>query len=197
MHRSFILLIVTVLTIPISSGCESDGTKSSAKSAQPAAAAKTLSPEARRNDVVYAYVDAIRADLSDGKAELINQVMRLSREESARFWPIYHDYEDELFALGDQRVEMTRKFVTAQTAQSLDDARAGELANEWFDFEEKRLELLRKYHKRIAAELSPLRAAQFTQVEHRVGTVIDLLIASELPLVRTPPRNSSTPPAKK
>jgi hypothetical protein len=59
------------------------------------------------------------------------------------------------------------------------------LARDWFDVESQRLALLRKYHDKIAAALSPVRAVQFTQIEHRMGTVVDLIIASDLPLVRT------------
>jgi hypothetical protein len=114
--------------------------------------------------------------------------MRLSPEESKTFWPNYHDYEEELFQLGDQRVELTRNFLTAQEGQGgqggLDNDRAAKLTDDWFAFENQRLQLLQKYQKMIAAQLSPVRAAQFAQIEHRVGTVMDLVIASELPLVR-------------
>jgi hypothetical protein len=144
----------------------------------------TLSPQARKSDPVYAYVDAVRNDLSDGKVQIINQVMRLTPEESKVFWPIYHDYEEELFDLGDQRVEVTRNFVKAQSGKAMDDKQATALADGYFKFETDRLELLKKYHKRISEELSPVRAAQFTQIEHRVGTVVDLVLASELPLVK-------------
>jgi hypothetical protein len=44
------------------------------------------------------------------------------------------------------------------------------------------LDLMQSAHGRIAKEVSPLRAAQFLQIEHRTNTVIDLVIASELPL---------------
>ena len=37
---------------------------------------------------------------------------------------------------------------------------------------------------RIASALSPLRAAQFGQIEHRFNTAIDVMIASEVPLVK-------------
>src|SRR4029079_9780399 len=132
-------------------------------------------PEARRADPVYSYVDDVRQDLSDGKVSIIHQVMRLSRDESMKFWPIYHDYEDELFGVGDKRVEMTRAFLKAQTSQSFDDAKAAALAKYWCETESQRLEILKKYHDKIAAELSPVRAVQFTQLEHRFDTVIDLV----------------------
>lgn len=182
------LLLFVIVLIPVATGCESQGAKPAAAAGSQAPASLAASPApgtaARHGDAVYAYVDSVRSDLSDGKARLINRVMGLSSDESAKFWPIYHDYEKELFALGDQRVETTRAYVNAQASGSLDNARAAALTDDWFRFESQRLELLRKYQKRIAAELSPIRAAQFTQIENRVGMVVDLLLASELPLVR-------------
>ena len=177
-------IVATSLLLLLVSGCES----SKPATAQPTQASSKLSPEMRKADLVYAYVDAMREDLSDGKAHIYNQVMRLTPEESKIFWPIYHDYEDELFTLGDQRVELTRGFANAMATRSLDDSRAATLTDEWFKFETQRLELLKKYQKQIASDLSPLRAAQFAQIEHRVSTVIDLAIASELPLVSGRPR---------
>jgi hypothetical protein len=191
------LLIPLALLAPIAIGCSnSDKSKASATAAPAAGKAETASlasvggaaqipatPAARRADPVYSYVDEARQDLSEGKVGVINQVMRLSRDESAKFWPIYHDYEDELFDLGDKRIEMTRAFLKAQSTGSLDNANATALTKDWFDTESQRLAILKKYHDQIAAEISPVRAAQFAQLEHRFDTVVDLLIASELPLV--------------
>jgi hypothetical protein len=194
------LFISVVLLAPIAIGCSnSDKSKASASAppagGKPAAATASLAsaggevqtpttPAARRADPVYSYVDEARQDLSDGKVNVINQVMRLSRDESAKFWPIYHDYEDELFDLGDKRIEMTRAFLKAQSTGSLDNDNATALTKDWFDTESQRLTILKKYHDQIASGISPVRAAQFAQLEHRFDTVIDLMIASELPLVR-------------
>ena len=185
MSRPFKLVVFALVTAT-AIGCAASEKPKPAAQGKAVTAAALVKPQARAADPVYAYVDEVRDDLSDGKARVINNVMRLTSEESAKFWPIYRDYEEELFALGDQRVELTRKLVTAQAGRTLDDATAASLTDQWFDFETKRLELMRKYQKQIASELSPLRAAQFTQIENRVGTVIDLVIASEIPLVRVP-----------
>lgn len=140
----------------------------------------------RSGDVLQEYVENLRADLKRGKVESLNRVMQLTPEESARFWPIYRDYEEEFFELGDRRLELIRTFGEAHIGHTLDDKLAGELATGWFDNEEKRLTLLKKYHAVLSKELSPIRAAQFAQVEHRFDVVVDLLIASELPLVEAP-----------
>jgi len=155
-------------------GCASKATDTS--SSMPL---KSLS----KNDPVYGYVEAMRKDLSRGKVEIITDVMRLNSEESKVFWPIYQDYESELFDLGDKRLELIRQFGADYQAHSLDDTKAITLADGFFQFEAAQLDLLKKYHAIIAKELSPLHAAQFLQIEHRVGTVTDLLIASEVPLI--------------
>jgi hypothetical protein len=180
--QRILFALVVVVAAANALGCAGDGNSKSNGSAK--TAAMKVTPEARAADPVYAYVDQVRGELTDGKTKLINDVMRMSPDESAKFWPIFRDYEEELFTLGDQRVEMTRAFVGAQNARTLDDATAARLTDQWFDFETKRLELLRRYQKQISSELSPLRAAQFTQIENRVGMVIDVVIASELPFVQ-------------
>ena len=135
-------------------------------------------------DPVRDYIDAVRIELFDGKVGLISGVMKLSDEEAEVFWPLYYEYELELFDIGDRRVELIEQFVAAHQTKVLDDIEAREMAAEWFKQGTDRLGLLKKYHELIANELSLLHAIQFLQIEHRVNTVIDLMIASELPFFR-------------
>lgn len=137
-----------------------------------------------QEDPVRDYIDAVRVELIDGKVGLISGVMKLSDEEAEVFWPIYYEYELELFDIGDRRVELIERFITAHQAKVLNDLEARKMAAEWFKQETDRLGLLKKYHELIANKLSLLHAIQFLQIEHRVNTVIDLMIASELPLFR-------------
>ena len=142
------------------------------------------SQTSNRADTVQDYVDAVRLGLMDGKVGLVTGVMKLSDEEAKVFWPLYYEYEYELFDIGDRRVELIEHVITAHQAKVLDDLEAKKMAAEWFKQETDRLGLLKRYHEMIANELSPLHAIQFLQIEHRVNTVIDLMIASELPLFR-------------
>jgi hypothetical protein len=163
--------------------------------AAPAAPAAAAAPVPVPPDpVLDIYVNAMRADLSDGKVKLVERVMKLGGDEANVFWPAYVDYESELFELGDQRVEVIRRFAAAQRSGKLEPRDAAELADGYFKVERQRLDLLKKYHDLLAKDLSPVRAAQFTQIEHRVGTVVDLMIAAELPLIRSA---AEAPPAAK
>ncbi len=44
------------------------------------------------------------------------------------------------------------------------------------------------YYQRISTAVSPIRAAQFLQVEHQLALFVDLSIASEMPVVGAPPQ---------
>ena len=83
-----------------------------------------------------------------------------------------------------------RQFAAAQRVGKMSDQQATTLADRYFQFESQRLDMLKKYHRILSKDLSPIRAAQFSQIEHRVGTVVDLMIASELPLVQAGPASA-------
>jgi hypothetical protein len=177
MKRTVTTFAVAVLLATFTLG----GCATSSKKSTPSAEAPSTS--VLRDPVLDAYVGAMRADFADGKVGIINGVMELTPEESKVFWPIYREYESELFETGDKRIDLIRRFFAAQSSGQLPDAAASELGDSYFALEQEQLDLRRKYHDIIAEELSPTRAAQFTQIEHRVATIVDLAIASEMPLI--------------
>jgi hypothetical protein len=178
MKLSMTACALAVLLATFTLGGCAKSSKASSATATPASSTELL-----RDPVLDAYIGAMRADLSAGKVGIINGVMGLSAEEAQVFWPLYREYESELFDMGDKRIDLIRRFAAAQTRGQLLDAAASELGDSYFALEQEQLDLRRKYHDIIAEELSPTRAAQFTQIEHRVATIVDLAIASEMPLI--------------
>jgi hypothetical protein len=77
----------------------------------------------------------------------------------------------------------------------LDNKVATDIATGWLNYQTQSVELLRKYNQRITEELSAIHAAQFLQVENRIGTIIDLAIAADLPIVQK--TSPATPAASK
>ena len=128
-------------------------------------------------------VELLRADLKSGKVAVFSRVMQLNDREATVFWPIYQQYETELFALGDRRLALIKKFTKAYHQQTLDNATAKDLTKDWFALQQDRLKLWKKYQKRIEKELSATRAAQFLQIENRINALLYLMIASEIPLI--------------
>lgn len=129
------------------------------------------------------YIELFRSDLSAVKVGTINEVMKLSEEESKGFWPIYRQYEVDLNKLLDTRVELITYFVNEHVNGTFTDEKAKDLASRWFNLQEDRLALWKEYYGKFEKALSPIRAAQFVQMEHQIALLIDLNIASEMPIV--------------
>ena len=56
-------------------------------------------PAAEVNDNIYNYLQLLRSDFNSAKVEIVNGIMKLSAEDAKKFWPIYREYENELFSL--------------------------------------------------------------------------------------------------
>ena len=93
--------------------------------------------------------------------------------------------------MGDRKLALIREFATLHFGGKLDNKQAADLAARWLKNTQERLDLWKKYHKQISKAVSPIRAAQFLQVEHQMALFIDLNIAAEMPAVGT------SPPARK
>ena len=49
------------------------------------------------------YVDLLRKDLKRDKVAIVTELMGLTPEEAAKFWPVYNEYDKALTKLGDER----------------------------------------------------------------------------------------------
>jgi Spy/CpxP family protein refolding chaperone len=66
------------------------------QSGQPQAAP---SPTDTQRDNVLEYIDLLRVDVQAQKAEIMGAMMGLGVDQSAKFWPIYGQYDAELMRL--------------------------------------------------------------------------------------------------
>ena len=141
-------------------------------------------PVLARVDDTRAYLEILRSDFNADKVALYNRVLQLTEPEAKKFWPIYRDYERELMKLSDQRLELIRDFFAHDEAGKLTNDASKEIANRWLKSVQARLDLWKKYHKKISEAVSPTRAAQFLQLENQLALFIDLAIASEMPAIK-------------
>jgi hypothetical protein len=128
-----------------------------------------------------AYVDLLRKDVKKDKVTIITELMDLSPEEAAKFWPVYNDYDKALTTLADERVALIRMY--AENYASMTDQVATKLATGVLDLDAKRNQLKRQYFERMSKSLSPKLAARFLQIDNQLEKIIDLQIASSLPVI--------------
>lgn len=155
-----------------------------AQDAAPAAssATQTAKKPATVQDLnTQEYITLLRKNVRSQKAKLMGAVMQLDADDAAKFWPIYKDYDGELSKLNDMRVANIHQY--AQDYTQMTDEKADQLVHNAFDFQKQRDDLLAKYYDKVKESLGAVTAARFVQVEHQLLLIIDLQIASELPVV--------------
>lgn len=127
------------------------------------------------------YVELLRADVRHQKSEIMGAVMALNIDESAKFWPIYNAYDGELTKLNNQRLANIQEY--ARSYDNMSDAKADELVQNAMEYRKQRAELLAKCYERVKGALGAVQAARFLLVEEQLLTIIDLQIASSLPII--------------
>jgi len=153
--------------------------KHPAATKQPPATAPPVSEAEKKN--IQAYIELLRTNVRQEKSQLMGEVMLLDVEDAKKFWPIYSDYNDELAKVNNLRSDNIQEY--ARTYTSMTDEKADELIKRALDYHKQRSELLGKYYDRFKQELGAITAARFVQVEHQLLMIIDLQIASSLPIV--------------
>jgi hypothetical protein len=128
------------------------------------------------------YEEVLRADLRAKHAEAIGKVMRLSGKEAEAFWPIFGEYQKDLKKLNDEKMNLLMEYL--KHYKNLTGEKAYELAEGVLDYEAGRVKLKRYYFKKFSKALSPQTALKFFQMENQIQALVDLQIASEIPLVK-------------
>ena len=142
-------------------------------------------PTSAEPDDLRAVLEELRSDVNGYKVRVLNQAMQLTGPEAEKFWPVYRQYEQELAGVAEQKIALLREFGDRSANGTLDNKAADRMAQQWLKNVQARLDLWKKYRKKIAKAVSPARAAQFLQVEHQVALFMDLNIAAEMPALRT------------
>ena len=161
--------------------CLSSGQAAVAQTKTPAPAKSGATAQTPQELNIKEYINLLREDVSAEKAKLLGAVMQFDAEDAAKFWPIYRDYDSELKKVNDLRVANVLEYARSYSAMT--DDKADQLTKNAMSYEKQRDELLGKYYERIKQELGATTAARFVQVEHQLLTIIDLEIASSLPVV--------------
>jgi hypothetical protein len=133
------------------------------------------------NQNIQAYIELLRTDVRQQKAEDMGAVMQLSAADAAKFWPIYSEYDAELTKLNDSRVANIQEY--ARTYDQMTDQKADELIQKAMAYRKQRSELLAKYYQRVKSALGAITAARFVQIEDQLLSLIDLQVDSSLPVV--------------
>ena len=123
----------------------------------------------------------LRRDLRSEKKQLIALNLPLTAEEATKFWPVYDEYVGEMAKVNDEFYAVIKEYAANQ--KTLTDAQASRMINKWAAIQVKQAETRQKYIPIVEKVISPRKAALFFQIDRRLYALMDLQVASQIPLV--------------
>jgi len=123
----------------------------------------------------------MRSDLRSNRKQVVAANMKLTDAEAEKFWPIYDQYVNELVKINDAKYALIKEYLQSS---NLTDAQADTLSKRWLDVDSSVAQLRLKYIPTFRSALSAKGTAMFYQIDRRVQMMIDLQLASALPLIQ-------------
>jgi len=126
-------------------------------------------------------IQLLRSDLQSGKNQVIADTMKFTDPESTAFWPVYRDYAHDQQVIADKRLQVIKDY--AKSFDTMDNPKAKDMAQRMINIDSETVSLREKYWPRFEQALGSKRAAKFYQVDNRLSLMINLQLASMIPLI--------------
>lgn len=144
---------------------------------------QTTSPKENSDHVISDRdVNLLRKNLRSQRKQLIAANLQLSDAEAAKFWPVYDQYVTELMAINDKKFAVIQDY--ADNWGKLTDQQSLMLIRQWTDFDMQISQLRQKYVPIVAKALGGKKTATFMQLDRRIAMMVELQVASQMPLVQ-------------
>ena len=122
-----------------------------------------------------------RKDLRSLKKQLIAANIDLTDDEAQQFWPIYDRYTAEMTKIVDKKFELLKEY--ASNYSSITNEQADAYIQGRAAVEQSALQLRLKYMPIFRKVLSGKTTALFVQIDWRIGLVMELQLASQVPII--------------
>ena len=140
-------------------------------------------PQANAQHVISSQdLDLLRKDLRSQKKQLIAANLKLTDAEATKFWPVYDQYTAELLKINDKKYALIQDY--ADHWGTMTDEQALMFLRQWLDVDIAATQLRQKYVPAVSQVLNGRSTATFFQLDRRISMMIDLQLASQIPLVQ-------------
>jgi len=126
-------------------------------------------------------IQLMRKDIRSQRKQIIAANMKLNDAEAEKFWPVYNQYIADLSKINDAKYALIKQYV--QNGGVLTDAEAETAVNQWVGVDQSVADLRKRYIPTFRKVLSPKNTALFYQLDRRVQLLIDIQLASSLPMI--------------
>ena len=151
----------------------------SAQQATPSPASGKNMTEEQVND---ANIQLMRQDVRSERKKIVAANLPLTEAEAAKFWPVYDRYIAETTKVNDVRLGLLKEY--AQNFDAATEEQADSLIKRWLALDQDNAQLRLKYVPEFEKVISHKKTAMFFQIDRRVSMLIDLQLASQVPLIK-------------
>ena len=123
----------------------------------------------------------LRRDLRGDKKKLIALNLPLTETEATQFWPVYDQYALDMSKHYDEFYGLIKNYTANQ--KTLTDAEADSMIKRWADIQVELSKTRQKYIPIVEKVIPARKAALFFQVDRRLYALMDIQVASQLPLL--------------
>lgn len=123
----------------------------------------------------------LRRNLRGEKKKVIALNVPLTESEATKFWPVYDQYAAEMSKHYDEFYAIIKEYAANQ--KTLTDAQALQMIKRWSEIQVELAQTRQKYVPVVEKVLPGKKAALFFQIDRRLYELIDLQVASQVPLV--------------
>jgi hypothetical protein len=126
-------------------------------------------------------IDLLRKDVRSQKRQLIAENLQLTDQESEKFWPLYDKYTADLVKINDAKYAAIKEYATSYS--TLTDDQATVLVQKMLGVDRAVAELRLRYIPMFNNVISGRKTAVFFQLDRRLVSLIDLQLASQIPMI--------------
>lgn len=126
-------------------------------------------------------IHLMRKDIRSQRKQIIAANLKLTDAEAEKFWPVYEQYISDLVNINGTKYALIKRYV--ETGGALTDTEAEASTSQWVGVDQSVAELRKRYIPIFRKVLSPKNTALFYQLDRRVQLLIDLQLASSLPMI--------------
>lgn len=120
--------------------------------------------------------------VSADKRHFVRDKIKLSEEESELFWPVYEEYQNELFLLRSRTLRLVKDY--AEDFENMSDETAGDLLDEFMAIKALDLSLRQVYLPRFRQALPDVKVLRYYQIENKIDAALMYEIGAKIPLVK-------------
>jgi hypothetical protein len=151
----------------------------SAQQAAPSGASGKNTAEEQVND---ANIQLLRQNIRSERKKVVAANMPLTETEATKFWPVYDRYIAETIKVNDVRFALLEEY--AKNFDTTTEEQADSFIKRWLALDQDNTQLRLKHISDFEKVISRKKTAMFFQIDRRVSMMIELQLASQVPLVK-------------